>query len=92
MLANELQDLHADEIDLALTGFDADELSRLLGCDDAVRREEPVELKQLAIQPPPPMTWVLIGIPTVRFGQINQQVEQIALLPDIICEVAANNG
>jgi hypothetical protein len=33
MLANELQDLHADEIDLGLTGFDADELSKLLGLD-----------------------------------------------------------
>jgi hypothetical protein len=31
MLANELQDLHADDIDLGLTGFDADELSRMLG-------------------------------------------------------------
>jgi len=34
MLANELQDLHADEIDLGLTGFDADELGKLLGLDD----------------------------------------------------------
>jgi ParB-like chromosome segregation protein Spo0J len=33
MLANELQDLHADEIDLGLTGFDADELGKLLGYD-----------------------------------------------------------
>jgi len=34
MLANELQDLHADEIDLGLTGFDADELSKLLGLEE----------------------------------------------------------
>jgi ParB-like chromosome segregation protein Spo0J len=33
MLANELQDLHADDVDLGLTGFDADELSRMLGFD-----------------------------------------------------------
>jgi ParB-like chromosome segregation protein Spo0J len=92
MLANELQDLHADEVDLGLTGFDADELSRMLGLDDAIQPGDQVELKQLTVQPPPPMTWVLIGIPTVHFGQINQQVEQMALLPDIICEVAANNG
>jgi ParB-like chromosome segregation protein Spo0J len=31
MLANELQDLHADDIDLGLTGFDPDELSKMLG-------------------------------------------------------------
>jgi ParB-like chromosome segregation protein Spo0J len=33
MLANELQDLHADEIDLGLTGFDAGELEKSLGLD-----------------------------------------------------------
>jgi len=30
MLANELSDLHADEFDMALLGFDADELAKLL--------------------------------------------------------------
>ena len=30
MLANELSDLHADEFDLALLGFDADELAKLM--------------------------------------------------------------
>jgi hypothetical protein len=31
LLANELSDLHADEFDMALLGFDADELSMLMG-------------------------------------------------------------
>jgi ParB-like chromosome segregation protein Spo0J len=31
LLANELSDLHADEFDMALLGFDADELSTLMG-------------------------------------------------------------
>jgi hypothetical protein len=35
MLANELQDLHADDVDLGLTGFDADELSKMLEFEDA---------------------------------------------------------
>jgi DNA modification methylase len=34
MLANELGDLEADDFDLGLLGFDADELSTLLGYDD----------------------------------------------------------
>ena len=34
MLANELQDLHADDVDLGLTGFDAGELSTLVGLGD----------------------------------------------------------
>tara|TARA_R110000868_G_C10507102_1_gene731758 strand:- start:131 stop:601 length:471 start_codon:yes stop_codon:yes gene_type:complete len=33
LLANELSDLHADEFDMALLGFDADEMSELLGID-----------------------------------------------------------
>ena len=36
MLANELQDLHADEIDLGLTGFDPEELGKLLGLSDDI--------------------------------------------------------
>jgi ParB-like chromosome segregation protein Spo0J len=31
LLSNELSDLHADEFDMSLLGFDADELSKLLG-------------------------------------------------------------
>ena len=34
MLANELSDLHADEIDLGLIGFDADELAAMIGLGD----------------------------------------------------------
>ena len=30
MLANEISDLHADEFDMALLGFDADEFDRLM--------------------------------------------------------------
>jgi len=33
MLANELQDLHADDVDIELTGFDPGELGKLLGFD-----------------------------------------------------------
>jgi len=40
MLANELQDLHADDVDLGLTGFDAGELSRMLGLGEAEGDEE----------------------------------------------------
>jgi ParB-like chromosome segregation protein Spo0J len=86
MLANELSDLHADEFDMALLGFDADELSKSLGIEDES------ELKQLAIKPPPKMTWVLIGIPTVEFGEINKAIERIAAMPSVICETTVNDG
>ena len=41
MLANELSDLHADEFDMALLGFDADELARLLEFENKQQDEEP---------------------------------------------------
>ena len=41
MLANELSDLHADEFDMALLGFDADEIGKLLAFD-AEEIEPPV--------------------------------------------------
>jgi len=50
MLANELQDLHADEIDLGLTGFDADELSKLLGLGESgidQQADAPVDFKEV---------------------------------------------
>jgi hypothetical protein len=37
------------------------------------------------------MTWVLIGIPTIRFGEIASTVEAIAAKPGIMCEVTANH-
>jgi ParB-like chromosome segregation protein Spo0J len=41
MLANELSDLHADEIDLGLIGFDADELAKLLAFESGEIEEAP---------------------------------------------------
>lgn len=41
MLANELSDLHADEFDLGLLGFDAEELSKLLRFEGGTGTEVP---------------------------------------------------
>ena len=41
MLANELSDLHADEFDMALLGFDADELGKLLAMESKDDDEPP---------------------------------------------------
>lgn len=50
------------------------------------------QLKQLEVRPPPAMSWVLIGIPTVRFGEIASGIEAIAKVPGILCETTANDG
>ena len=86
MLDEELQALAYESFDTALLGFDDDELLKSLGMV-----EEP-ELKELTIREPPKMTWVLIGIPTTQFGDINEAVERIAGLESTIVETTANDG
>jgi hypothetical protein len=49
-------------------------------------------LKPLSVQPPPPMTWVLIGVPTVKFGAISEAVEQVAGQPDTFVEITSNGN
>ncbi len=43
MLANELSDLHADAFDMAILGFDADELAKLLALPDMPADAQPPE-------------------------------------------------
>ena len=71
-----------------------DELFGLTGLldDSLVVEPEPTEIIEITVRKPPTMTWALIGIPTVRFGEISQKVESIAKTKDIICEVIANDG
>jgi DNA modification methylase len=64
MLEVELAELHADEYDLGLLGFDADELSKLMGYD--MPAETPVDVTEDEVPEPPadPITkpgdlWIL---------------------------------
>lgn len=40
----------------------------------------------------PPMTWVLLGIPTIEYGLIDFQVQQLAQRPGVVCEIAMGSG
>lgn len=42
------------------------------------------------IMPAPPMTWVLVGIETTKFGSIAQTVDELGKLPDILIETLSN--
>jgi hypothetical protein len=59
-----------------------------------VLQEQPVEpeLKPVEVKAPPKMAWVLIGIPLVRFSEINADIERMAGLPEVIVESTVNNG
>ncbi len=50
-----------------------------------------VELKPLDIKPPPRMSWVLLGIPTERFGEIAADIERLSQIATI-CESTVNDG
>lgn len=86
LLKEELERLSQESFDITSLGFDESELLSVLGM-----AEEP-ELKPIAIMAPPKMTWVLIGIPTVEFGEINEAVERIASMTSVICETTVNDG
>jgi hypothetical protein len=51
-----------------------------------------VELKPLKPQAAPAMAWVLIGIPTVRFGEINEAVERIAAITGAMVETTVTSA
>jgi ParB-like chromosome segregation protein Spo0J len=66
-----LKALLADMADLErnLSGFDEDEIEKLLGASLEGRAVEEMQLK-----PPPEIVWFLIGIPMHRFGEVQQHV------------------
>ena len=71
---------------------DNDELSRMLD-DLRPAVKEAGDLEEVdTTRPAPVMAWVLIGIPTVRFGEVSPLVEQIAKIKGVLCETAVSNG
>ena len=75
-----LADLEATTAGLAGTGY---------VLEDPLGLSEPTPVKVL---PPPPMTWTLIGIPTVRFGEIAETVQGWAMVPETIVEISVGNA
>ena len=51
-----------------------------------------VELRPLDTKPPPAMTWVLIGISTVRFGEVAETIQGLADIEEIVLESTYNDG
>lgn len=61
--------------------------------DDLMPAEEAkTEAISIDTSKPPALSWVLIGIPTVRWDEINQDIERIAQIDGIIMETTVNNG
>jgi ParB-like chromosome segregation protein Spo0J len=83
-----LEGLAVDDTELLeAAGYSEDELGEIVS--EAI---EEVKIKQIKELEPPSVSWVLLGIPTVRFGEISADIERLATIPDIICETTANGG
>jgi len=82
------QELIAEIVDeLREAHFDTE----LAGVMTAIEEDEVRELKRLEVLPVPRMAWVLIGVPTKKFGRINALVEKIARVDGVQVETTANN-
>lgn len=85
-----------ERVDLSEPGFDQLQgyLSEQLNDMERTRErdmEDLVPLEKVKVRKPPGRTWILIGIETVRFGEISETIRRIAKKPGIFCEVTAND-
>lgn len=85
LLVEQLQGLDADA--LLSVGFSEADLQEMVA-----KEIEDRELKDLDVKPPPKMTWVLVGIETVRFGEASAIVEELARIQGAIVESTSNDG
>lgn len=72
---------------LESVGFQPEDLEEMVA-KELVERG----LKDIDVKAPPRMTWVLVGIPTVRYGEISSMVEKLAATRDTIVETTFNDG
>ena len=70
LFASLLADLDADNPELEAMVNEASEFE-----------EGAVELTTLNIKPPPKLAWALIAIPSTKFGDIAELIEQIVAIP-----------
>ncbi len=61
------------KVDLSLTGFNAQEALEIINSVAS----GPTALKEHRVATPPKLAWVLISIPLVRYGEIQESVERI---------------
>lgn len=76
----------AEANEAALAALEAEVGISIADLDKLAGAEEPTELKPITVREPPKMAWVLVGIPTVRFGEISTHVEAIAAVSGSIVE------
>lgn len=98
LLAAQLAELAVDEDDLASLGFTAEEIAEFsapVPADAADEKpdhqEELAELERKYLSHPPAFTWVLIGIATVKYHEINDAVERINAVSGVIVKTGVSD-
>lgn len=84
------RDVLAGQLD-ALPSFDDPFMRGMMETLKQNLEQPETKFKELQVKAPPKMAWVLIGIPLTRFGEINQDIERIATIPDAIVEMTSND-
>jgi hypothetical protein len=59
--------------------------------ENGILEDGDVKVTEVDVKPPPKMAWVLVGIPVVRFGEIQSAMEQIASVPEVTMMSTAND-
>ena len=63
--------------------------------EDAIRdilpSMDPIKLQKVPLNLPT-MTWVLFGIPTVRFAEVAARIDELAAVPETFLEMMANDA
>lgn len=80
MLEKELSEIAAEGVTADVMGFSEVELADILEAAAEPR------IKPLTVKPTPRMAWVLIGIPVIRMGEIDDDIRRITELEDVIVE------
>lgn len=86
-LLSQLQEIETDDP----AGFDDLGFAALEAELAADLAPEEGRVKSLAVLPPPEMTWILVGIPTLKYGKIAAAIESIATVEDVICEMTVTD-
>lgn len=61
------------------------------GLEDLIENEKP-QVRSINVSKPPAMTWALIGLPTVRYGEIAERVQELAQVDGVVSEIVSNNA
>lgn len=88
VLALTLDDLGAAGIDVASLGFDVAEPEK----EEEATVDAERDLIEHDTKAPPAMAWVLIGIPTIRFGELADMLERATRIPGIHCETTVSGA